>query len=400
MTFGNMGERSELVALKTAGISMGRTARGLFLAVMLMSMGSLAFSNYIVPSANLKFWTTLLDISRSKPALNIKENVFYKDIDPYIIKVDRKDPDGKGIHGIMIRDYSDYQHPHNFITAERGEMYTTEDQKYLVLKLYNGAKYEGLPPDPEKRGVSLKLRTQFESMEKVMDLSTLKLTRSREDVYKNQQQMLNIAQLKDFIDSLQVQRMQLVERTGKEVVSRMELYADSAIVIPAVAPPGDFETQLRRAARHMSQLAATAVTRAKSIKQQLENPVVPQWHSMLELIRRAQIELHRKYTSAFACAVLFLIGAPFGVIVRKGGLALPVIAATLLYILFLILYKLGESLGKNGTIDPVAGMWAPPLIMVPLAVWLVYMANTDAAMLQLETYRLPRFIKSLVRRKQ
>jgi lipopolysaccharide export system permease protein len=110
--------------------------------------------------------------------------------------------------------------------------------------------------------------------------------------------------------------------------------------------------------------------------------------------------LHRKYTSAFACAVLFLIGAPFGVIVRKGGLALPVIAATLLYILFLILYKLGESLGKNGTIDPVAGMWAPPLIMVPLAVWLVYMANTDAAMLQLETYRLPRFIKSLVRRKQ
>jgi lipopolysaccharide export system permease protein len=397
MTFGNLGERYELIALKTAGISMRRTAAGLFAAVIVMSLCSLAFSNYVVPTANLKFWTTLIDISRSKPALNIKENIFYKDIEPYIIKVDHKDPDGRHIAGITIRDYTDYQQPHNIITAERGEMYATKDNKYLILKLYNGAKYETLPPDPEQRGVSRHLRTEFSEMEKVMDLSGFELTRSKEDQYRNQYQMLDIGQLKGYVDSLEENKGKIMNPLKEGFTGQLRFLRDSLTLPPGEVLAGSYHEVLRKTNTKLSTVVASAIASAKAIKSQLDNSLLAQWRTTIDLIRRSKIELHRKYTSAFACAVLFLIGAPFGAVVRKGGLALPVIAATILYILFLILYKLGESLGKNGTLDPVLGMWAPPLLMVPIAALLVYKANTDAAVLQLESYRLGGILKAIFR---
>ena len=401
MTFGNLGERYELIALKTAGISMRRTASGLFVVIVILSIGSLAFSNYIVPTANLKFWTTLLDISRSKPGVNIKENVFYRDIEGYIIKVDHKDPDQRGISGIVIHDCSNFSKPHNIITAEHGEMYTTGDNKYLVLKLFNGTKYETLEPDPQKRGVSRRMRTQFAEMEKVMDLSDFQLTRTKEDDYKNLYQMFNIAQLEDYIDSLKRKREEILGNLERGFTSVFVFLNDSAITIPNVAGDGALIDRLLKHNPRMSTTASEAITKAKTVKSQLDNPIIPQLKSNTDLIRRSRIELHRKYTSALACAVLFLIGAPFGVIVRKGGIGLPVIAATLLYIAFLVLYKLGENMAKNGSVDEMVGMWAPPLLMVPIALYLVFKANNDAAVLQLESYqRLIRFVRNVFQKER
>lgn len=398
MTFGNLGERYELIALKMSGISMWRTAFGLFIAIGLLSAGSLVFSNHIVPTANLKFWTTLIDISRSKPALDIKEGVFYKEIEGYIIKIDHKEADQKTIQGIFIHDYTDQSRPHNFIVAERGEMYTTDDKKNLVLKLIDGNKYETLAPDPDKRGVSRKLRTEFTEMEKVMDLSDFELSRSKEDQYRNQYQMLNIGQLKDYIDTLELRKLESLQRLDQSTKDMWLFKRDSATFASGTPPSEPFEDNLLRSNPQMTQTATTAINTAKSVKSILDNPVVPNWRSNIDLIRRSQIELHRKYTSALACLVLFLIGAAFGVIVRKGGLALPVIAATFIYVFYLILYKLGESMGKNGTIDAVAGMWLPTLLMVPMAIFLVVKANNDSSVLQLDTYRLSRFLPRFRRR--
>lgn len=395
MTFGNLGERYELIALKMAGISVWRTALGLFFAIAVLGAGSLAFSNYIVPTANLKFWTTLIDISRSKPGLDIKEGTFYKDIEGYVIKADRKDPDQKTIYGVYIHDYTDQSKPANFIVAERGEMYTTTDQKYLVLRLINGSKYESLPPDPSKRGVSRKLRTQFTQMEKVMDISDFKLSRSREDQYEGQYQMLNITQLKNYIDSLELSKTKILQRLESATASLFLFTRDSTALAGIQAAGGGLHQRLHRANPKMSQTAAGAIVSAKTVKSVLDNPVVPQWRSNVDIIRRSKVELHRKYTSALACLVLFLIGAAFGAIVRKGGLALPLIAATFIYVFYLILYKLGESMAKNGTFDATVAMWVPTLIMIPLALFLIFKANTDSDIMRLDTYRLPRLLDTL-----
>ena len=405
MTFGNLGERNELTALKSAGIPLVRFMMGLIAFIIILGGASLAFNNYVLPNANLKFYTTLFDITHQKPALNIKEDVFYKEIEGYVIKIDRKDADNRHIYGIYIREKKNDYREQSVIIAERGEMFADEKQRFLVLHLYNGAKYQLLPPDDKKKNVDLHLRTYFQEMDKVFDLSAFQLTRSNEDLYKDHYVMLNIRQLRYYIDSLESQNESQVNAFRTGVKQYFRFLKDSAMAVDfpdatrgddhvsaglgeAIGFTGRGQQEMLGAYDEAtrSHIVSRAISRAKLIKAQVESPYLHRFESGRKLGIKASIELHKKYNMAIACLVLLLIGAPFGAIVRKGGIGLPVVASTVLYMAYLILFKFGENFARKELISVFWGLWAPNMLMFPIGVMLIRSATIDSSLMMKESY--------------
>ncbi|HZZ75274.1 MAG TPA: LptF/LptG family permease, partial [Puia sp.] len=199
MTFGNLGETFELVAIKSAGIPLLRFMRPLFICSLIICGIAFAFNNYIIPVAQLKMQTLKYDIIVSKPAFDIKEGVFYDKIDGYIIKIGKKDKDGTNIHDILI-----FQHNYNLLqdyatVAQSGKMTISPDKKFLEFNLKNGWNYQ---EKGQRNTVNTELiRIGFEEYKKVFDLSSFKLNKTDDSAFKNNYQMLNMRQLATTIDS-------------------------------------------------------------------------------------------------------------------------------------------------------------------------------------------------------
>lgn len=397
MTYGNLGERYELSALKSAGIPLTTFMRPVFIVVLFLSIGSLAFSDYVMPRANLKFYTSLLDITQSKPALNIKENVFYTDIKNYVLRIDRKDSDNKRIYGVYIADQSSRMSNDNILIADHGEMFTTDDNRYLVLKLYDGFKYEILPPDRDKN-IHVRVRTRFEELEKVMDLSDFEMTRSSEDIYKDHYIMMSIGQLDHYIDSLDKERGRIMTSFYSDIIPYYYFLRDSSEIflkenkIPVQA--GSEFIDLTDQAQ-MSQTFTRGMAFARNVKERIESPLKVRLDSNHNYINRAKIEYHRKFMLAFSCLVLLMIGAPFGALIRKGGIGFPVLFAVLFYITYYIFHKVGEGFAKEGALSPFIGMWMASFIMLPFGIVFTYKAMHDSPIMIRDTYT--KFFKRLSR---
>lgn len=205
MTLGNLGERYELVALKSSGISLFRFLRSLMVLALLLSIGSFVFSNYVLPVANLKFYTLLYSVTRKKPALNIKPGVYYNGINGFVIRIGDKAEDNKTVYDIQIYDHTANKGNINVLLAEKGEMTTSDNERFLLFNLFNGVRYE--ESAKSKRGSKKDqkdelLRMNFNAYEMVFDLSNLDFEKTNEDVFRNNQRMLNIKQLNNGIDSL------------------------------------------------------------------------------------------------------------------------------------------------------------------------------------------------------
>lgn len=390
MTFGAMGERYELTALKSSGISLARFMGSTVVATLLLSIGSLAFSNYVMPSANLKFYTTLFDITQSKPALDIEPNQFYTDIDDYVIKIDRKGEDGQRIYGVYVANQSSRRANDDIMVADSGIMFTTRDNTLLVFRLYNGKKYEVMRPDNRSGQTHRQTVTEFKVMEKVFDLAQFKMTRTDEDRYRNHYIMMNMRQLNYFIDSMRQEKAALAQNVRDVLDPYFFFYRDSTRQMTVDTPMG-LSPQDTLGFLSQNNLASTfsrAIAFAKSIKDRLATPIVLRQNAYERYIVRAQIEWHRKYMLAVSCLVLLFVGAPFGAIVRKGGFGYPVIFAIIFYVIYYILFKVGEDIARNGVVSPFIGMWAATFIMTPVALFFTYKAMNDSSILLLENYAI------------
>lgn len=390
MTYGNLGERYELIAMKASGISLLNYMRSTFIVIVLLSLGSLAFSDQIMPTANLKFYTTLLDITQSKPAFDIDENHFYTEITNYVIKVDRKHPDNQQIYGVYIANQGSRKSNDDIIVAERGEMFSAEETKFLVLKLYNGTKYEKLPTERvngvETRKYSI---TRFEEMEKVFDLSEFEMTRNNEDVFKSHYVMMNIRQLRYYMDSLKQDIAGLTQKIlDLEHGYYFFLQDSSRVIEDSLGENLDYSNEL---ITYMNEddheiTYNRAIAFIKSIRDRIESPILLRKDSLENYILRAKIELNRKYMLAFSLIVMFLIGAPFGALIRKGGFGYPVIFAVVFFVIFFILYSVGEDMAGKRVLSPFLGIWTATIILAPVAVFFTYKALNDSPILVFENY--------------
>ncbi|GAB4242979.1 MAG: hypothetical protein Tsb0034_20630 [Ekhidna sp.] len=203
MTFGNLGENFELTAIKSAGISLVRILRPIFIFVIFLSIGAYFFNNYTIPAANLKAYSLLYDIKHTKPALDIKEGAFYNGIPDYSIKVKEKYPDGKTLRDVIIYDHSQGRGNKTIILADSSIMYTILDDRYLKLELYDGHYYS----EQVKSSVDAEqfYRTEYTRMDLVFSLSSFDLKRRKEELFQNNRQMKNIKELSHDIDSFKVE---------------------------------------------------------------------------------------------------------------------------------------------------------------------------------------------------
>ncbi len=399
MTFGNMGEHYELVACKSAGISLQRVMFPLVMAVCVICIGAFYFSNNVLPMANLKMGSLLYDVRQQKPALSIKEGIFYNGIDGYSMKVSSKDPDGQTLHNIMIYDHTSGVGNNRVILAETGKMYMSEDDRYLLVNLYNGKNYEEKENRKNNYDTHPLLRTDFKEETVRFDLTAFKMTRTNEELFKDNYLMLNINQLKAAEDTLKYRLSQRKQEFASTIEPYFYLKKDSVARKLSPRPlkkmPLYFidvfeDKDIRKSIIQMAiSNARGAQTLAKSSAEDI--------HEREKLIFRHEIEWNRKFTLSFACLVLFFVGAPLGAIIRKGGLGLPVVFSTIFFVFFHVMSITGEKFAREGVLTAFEGMWLASAVLLPVGIFLTYKATTDSVLFEGEAYT--RLFKRLFGRK-
>jgi lipopolysaccharide export system permease protein len=389
MTFGNLGEKSELVAMKSAGMSLFRIMSPLIIFTVLTSGAAFYFSNNLWPVANLKFKALLWDITEKKPTFSLRPGVFYNGIEGYSIRIQDKDQDNGTIQDLLIYEHTDPYNPNRkVIRAKSGIMKSSPDGHYLELTLINGTSYEEADPRQRRKGSSAYFphtTNKFEEHKIKFDLSGFNMNHSNKDMWAGNFEMLNISQLQDKEDSLV---MKLAERHVDYLV-----YMENTLIAIGDSMPVSYDT-VTASTNFWSKITlgekVTTVKLATNMVRNNRNFVNrhdEEFHSREKYINRHKIEWHRKFTLSFACIILFFIGAPLGAIIRKGGLGMPVVFSVALFLAFHIISLTGEKMAKSGVLDPWLGMWLSSLILFPLGFLLTYKAARDSRVFDADAWK-------------
>jgi lipopolysaccharide export system permease protein len=380
MTFGNLGESFELVAVKSSGISLLRFMRPLIIVAMLLSFVTFLFANYVIPYATLKFKTLYGDIYYKKPAFDLKEGIFFTHIPNYAIKVGKKDDDGKTIHDVIIFEQGGMVQD-NSITAEKGTMTVSADKNFLEFNLENGYRYQerGNAFDSSTEFVRLKFR-QFK---KLFDLSVLQKRNTSDSNFRNSFQMLSAKQLNKRIDSLRKRNDSINHALYKDFDYQFHFrhQPDSLWKLASGSPPDSlvFPDSL------LININNTAIAKATAIKNMQSNQLTEADNRWKD-IRGHLVEFHRKFSLSLACFILFFIGAPLGSIIRKGGLGMPLVVAIIFFLMFHLLNVFGEKFVKENILPPYIGIWLAVIVLTPVGIFLTYKAMHDSQLFNKEFY--------------
>lgn len=393
MTFGNLGESFELVALKSSGISLLRFIRPLLFVCTIIAILAFLFANYVIPLANLQSKSLLYDITNAKPAFNIKPGVFYSDIPNYTIKVAQKEKDNQTIHQVMIFDKSSGSGGDKLILAEKGTMVLSKDKRFLYFVLNDGWRYE----ERNNRGYNAPgdmTRMGFKQYKKAFDMSTLAFSRLDMGLFASNQQMQNIRQLDKSIDSIQKEISAYSRTVNAYVTTRYPFYKWKDTGWAATVPPlkaTTFEEVIpEKSRRYILERAEQTIRETQSTLE----PTAKEFQDKFNLMLLHKVEWQRKFTLAVACIVMFLIGAPLGSIIRKGGLGTPLVFAVVFFVIFNIFFMVGEKMARSDVMTTWSGMWLSNIVLLPIAAFLIYKAMNDSQLFNKEFYfRILQLIK-------
>jgi len=382
MTFGNLGESFELIAIKSAGIPLVRFMRPLFIFAILLAGIAFLLANNIIPVSQMRLTTLKYEIIISKPAIDLKEGVFYDKIDGYVIKLGKKEANDSIIKDIVIFEKR-FGLQDNMITAKSGVMRVTPDKKFLEFILYNGWRYQ-------EKGYRATTNTEFTRLnfkeyKKVFDLKSFQMTKTVDVIYDPK--MLSVRQLNTAIDSIQSMDSFFIKKTQSEIYPYLKFmfYKDSTKLFNGDQPTqiNNFDAIIPKA--QQGSIVESVGYQFSSLQNNLASLVtIYNERQYAETIHA--IEWHRKFTLSFACIVLFLIGAPLGAIIRKGGLGAPMVSAIGFFVVFFLLNNFGEKLAKSGQWSVYAGMWLSSLFLIPVGLFLTYKAMRDSQLFNQEFY--------------
>ena len=382
MTFGNLGESFELVAIKSAGISLLRFMRPLIWVTVLLCVITFLFANYVIPYSQLKFVTLYRDILVKKPALNMKQGIFYKDIDSYAIKVGKKDKDGKKIENILIYEQTNPLQE-NTIIARSGKMEVSADNRYLEFNLADGNRYQekGNYGDTSTEYV----RLQFKTFKKLFDLSAFNQKGGDENDLKNNSRMLSAVQLNKNIDSLTKFKDSLSKNLLTSINQSLKYLNDTAAKWKNIAAVkfGKNEKLFPDSASDI--LYDRSITKIAEMKNTLFFNSTEKEKKRLDIMY-FKLEWQRKFAFSLACMVLFFIGAPLGSIIRKGGMGMPLIIAIIFFLIFHLLNMFGEKFVKTEVLSPFVGMWLAIIVLTPVGIFLTYKAMNDSQLFNKDLY--------------
>jgi lipopolysaccharide export system permease protein len=384
MTFGNLGESFELVAIKAAGIPLLRFMRPLLVTAIFITGLAFLFANNIIPYTQLKLAALKYNIIVSKPALDIKPGIFYDKIDGYVLKLGSKEKNDSIIHDVVIFEKNGGLQDH-MIIAESGIMRISKDQQFLEFILKNGWRVQERGP----RGTSNTefIRMGFKSYKKSFDLKSFQMNKSGDSSFYDPK-MLSVRQLNHAIDSLANIDSIYLKKANAEVNPYLNFtkYADTgwAKIDPKkIKNISNFQKLIPDSIRGTVQ--ERAINQLTSIKGNV-GLLAEDYAMRTTSLRLHEIEWHRKFTLSFACIVLFLIGAPLGSIIRKGGLGTPLVFAIIFFVVFHLFNTFGEKFVKSNATSPLMGMWLSTFILIPIAFFLIYKAMRDSQLFNQEFY--------------
>jgi len=399
MTYGSLGENYELVAIKAAGISLRRAMYPMIAVVSVLSIAAFIFSDNMLPIANRKYYSLLYDVRQQKSASLFPEGVFSNSFNNYTIRVQRKDPDGQTLHGVMIYTKNEADNNLNVLIAKEGRMYRTPDDQFLVLKLKDGIRYDETPGDKNMEIRQRFTRFRFKETEQKFDLSVFKMHRTDENLFRQAVQMMDLKQLRYFGDSTRRQADSSLTLNYKLISAYIKYFnipKTSKTVAHYVSSKGAGVMAGLSTSQRLSAIM-NAANEVRSVQDLVKNRATF-YKEADKSVRRFDVEYQKKFTLSAACVALFLIGAPLGAIIRKGGLGMPVVVSVIFFLVYYIISTIGEKSVKDGDLSPFVGMWIAILILTPIGIFLSYKAANDSVVFDMEAYK--RFFNKLFRRKE
>ncbi len=398
MTFGNLGERFELTAMKASGVSLLKSMRPLVVLMIFVAIGAFFFQNNVLPVAQTKMWTLLYSMRQKSPELEIPEGVFYDQIPGYNLFVEKKDRDTGVLYDLMIYDVSSGFDNARIILADSGKMSFTADKTHLFLNLYSGEQFENLKEQGTSKG-SVPYRRESFSNKDILISFDANFNGMDEEGMRNQYVGKNISELQATIDSVQSRVDSIGSMYGQAIKEipyfgityYKRSYVDGKLTQVKQKPiilttPIDVDSVFRgKSPAAQKGYLTQALNKAKRNQQDYEYKS----YSMKDdrkTIRRHDIELQKKFTLSFACIIFFFIGAPLGAIIRKGGLGMPLVISVLLFIFYYIIDNTGYKMAREGRIEVWQGMWLSSAVLLPLGIFFTYKAVNDSAVFNRDAY--------------
>lgn len=391
MTFGNFGERYELLAIKAAGISLIRVMAPLFVFTIFLCSTSFYFQNVVAPKAQVKLFTLLFSMKQKSPELDIPEGVFYDEIEGYNLYVKHKNKETGTLYNIMIYNFSDGFDNAHIIVADSGKLEMTADKQHLRLHLYSGEMFENLKSQSSSIQNVPYRRESFSEKHTIIEFNS-NFNMIDESFMNNQYQSKNMTELQTAVDSMN----HLVDSVGKtfykEAItstyrSRDNLSKEDTLKIrKAKLTAINTDSVFNNLSLSDKQ---RAVANALSTSQSIGNDWKFKSFNTVDTdkrIRRHEMEWHKKIALSISCLIFFFIGAPLGGIIRKGGLGMPVVISILIFIIYYIIDTTGAKMARNGTWIIWTAMWISTLILAPVGIFLTYKSNNDSVVLNIDTY--------------
>ncbi|WP_373729373.1 LptF/LptG family permease [Bacteroides heparinolyticus] len=391
ITFGNFGERFELLAMKAAGISLLKIMRPLIIFIVFICCLSFYFQNVIGPKAQTDLGTLLISMKQKAPELDIPEGVFYDEIDGYNLYVKRKNRDTGMLYDVLIYNFEKGFENAQIIKADSGRLEMTADKKHLYLHLYSGEQFENLKSQSmDQRNVPYR-REAFREKHAIIEFDS-DFNMVDAGIMSNYSNSKNMKKLQMDIDSMQVQNDSLARVYYEEAMQGT--YRVTAGMTK--------EDTLKIEKAHLGEYSVDSIFNMATLveKQKIISTAIGRaegagsdWSfksndiSMTENnLRRHMTSWHEKLTLSLACLIFFFIGAPLGGIIRKGGLGMPVVVSVLIFIVYYIINNTGYKMARDGKWIVWMGMWTSTAVLAPLGAFLTYKSNNDSVVLNADAY--------------
>ena len=391
ITFGNFGERFELLAMKAAGISLIKIMRPLIVFISLICCVSFYFQNVVGPKAQTKLWTLLLSMKQKSPELDIPEGVFYDEIEGYNLYVKHKGRKTGMLYDVLIYNFEKGFENAQIIKADSGRLEMTADKQHLYLHLFSGEQFENLKSQSMNQKNVPYQREAFREKHAIIEFDS-DFNMADEGFMSGQSSSKNMATLEADIDSMKVLNdsvgrayyNEAMEATYRPVPHLTK--SDTTKIEKAVLSSFNVDSLFDAATLMEKQkIISSAVSRAESAASDwsFKGFNIQQTESSL---RKHMTAWHEKFTLSLACLIFFFIGAPLGGIIRKGGLGMPVVVSVLIFIIYYIINNTGYKMARDGKWIVWMGMWTSTAILAPLGAFLTYKSNNDSVVLNADAY--------------
>ena len=390
ITFGNLGERFELLSMKAAGIPLIRILQPIIIFNILLCIGSFYFQNVTGPEAQKKFYTLIYSMKQKSPELEIPEGIFYSEIPGYNIFVEKKGKENGMLYGVMIYSTTDGYEDAQIVLADSAELKTTADEKHLMLTMYAGERFRNMQAQGNmmaRANVPYMRETFIQETDLIPFDNNFNMMDA--NVFSGSAQTKNLREIETGLDSLAhksdsigrslfaylqnttYRRKENIASQDSAKIARQTLNFDTLYSQLTVSQ----QQSILRNAMQKSTVATNEYEFRGLISKDIDQSTRTHW-----------VEWHKKFTLSLACLFFFFIGAPLGAIIRKGGLGVPVVISVTIFIFYYIINVSGEKMAKSGEWVPWFGEWLSSMVLCPIGIFLTYKANKDSAVFNIEAY--------------